>query len=79
MKIGRIMSFPIIFLILEPWFIWWYLSDMIKGSRSKHYITQQLWTASAKGHWKQRGKMYRAWVNGEPSSEIFSIQKKEKV
>jgi len=71
MKASRVITFPVIFIILEPFFIYWYLRDLIRSSRAKFYITRELWSASAYGIMKDRCRLYRDWLNGEPYDVVF--------
>jgi len=71
MKATRVITFPLIYLMLEPFFLYWYIKDKIRSHRAKFHITRELWGASAYGHMKERRHLYSTWLNGEPYEVVF--------
>lgn len=78
MKATRLIAFPLIYLVLELFFLYWYIKIKIRSYRSKFYITQELWAASAFGLKRERSRLYSAWLNGEPYQVVFRVTNEEK-
>lgn len=78
MKATRLITFPLIYLVLEPFFLYWYIMDKIRSRRAKFYIIQELYGASAYGTRKQRGRLYKNWLKGEPYDIVFRLTNEEK-
>ena len=75
MKVKRIITFPIIYIVLEPFFLYLIIKDKIRQYKAKSWVTEGLWGSSVYGTIKDRGRLYRGWLNGESFDVVFQTQK----
>ena len=73
MKLTRVLTFPVVFLILEPFFIYWDIKARLEARADKYYLLRAITEADRQHIRKVRSDLYRNWLNGEPYDTVFRL------